>query len=391
MNIKNKSYLLPQEATITNDILRAYIRMFWSEVYLPLITQNSNIHLLLMIKVEFTDSSMGNRSLANLRKVNYSDSKLFIEYLTGRLGILADTYRVKPFNKITFSYIVKDGIAEDTRSLLQEPVYEVTTHAYNNMQLPLTMDPHKYGTIISESSIDGKAEANIYRYVVENTGKIFVIDVSNDGNINNVQIKGAIALSWIDTKISGTTFKRELNKNILYIKDGVVAVKSKELNAKPFTHIKIDKKLDAVKTFMTIDIETVNIDGTLFPYLICGYTDNKYIHSYASEVSLVAVNDMFKCFIKQILEFKHIKYIYAHNLSGFDGILLLKHLIKYSGVKIKPLIFNGKLISIKMTVGEGKNARTIVFKDSYLLLPNTLRKLCDAFGVKVAKLSHCQT
>ena len=36
---------------------------------------------------------------------------------------------------------------------------------------------------------------------------------------------------------------------------------------------------------------------------------------------------------------KSLKYIYAHNFSGFDGILLLKHLVKYKNSKVKPLIF----------------------------------------------------
>ena len=55
---------------------------------------------------------------------------------------------------------------------------------------------------------------------------------------------------------------------------------------------------------------------------------------------------MFKSFITKLLEDKDVKYIYAHNFSGFDGIFLLRHLLNYDGGEIKPLIFNGKLMAI---------------------------------------------
>ena len=79
--------------------------------------------------------------------------------------------------------------------------------------------------------------------------------------------------------------------------------------------------------------------------------------------------------------------MYAHNLSNFDGIFLLRHLITHTqdNGKVEPLIFNGKIISIKVTIGKGKNKQTIIFKDSYLLLPLSLRNLCKAFEVSVHK------
>ena len=103
------------------------------------------------------------------------------------------------------------------------------------------------------------------------------------------------------------------------------------------------------------------------------------------------------------MEDKDVKYIYAHNFSGFDGIFLLRHLLNYDGGEIKPLIFNGKLMAINFKFTDpssvdntenntenkdNKNktkARTLVFKDSFLLLPLSLRKLCKAFNVSTVK------
>jgi DNA polymerase type B, organellar and viral len=64
----------------------------------------------------------------------------------------------------------------------------------------------------------------------------------------------------------------------------------------------------------------------------------------------------------------------------------MKYLIKYG--QLKPLIFKGKLISIKLKMKDGENKnkfKTIVFKDSYLLLPYSLRKLVKAFSLKTVK------
>jgi hypothetical protein len=54
----------------------------------------------------------------------------------------------------------------------------------------------------------------------------------------------------------------------------------------------------------------------------------------------------------------------------------MKHLLSFG--KVEPLLFNGKLMSIKVKTHSGKS---IIFKDSYLLLPLSLRDLCTAFEV----------
>lgn len=63
---------------------------------------------------------------------------------------------------------------------------------------------------------------------------------------------------------------------------------------------------------------------------------------------------------------------------------MMNHLVKFGD--IDPLVFNGKILSIKLHLNiEGYTGKTIIFKDSYLLLPNTLRKLCEVFKVAVSK------
>jgi hypothetical protein len=62
----------------------------------------------------------------------------------------------------------------------------------------------------------------------------------------------------------------------------------------------------------------------------------------------------------------------------------MKHLLQFG--KVIPLLHNGKIISIKLKLNVvGYMNKTIIFKDSYLLLPLSLRELCVAFNVTASK------
>lgn len=100
MKILIKTYFLSKSLTITNTVLSKYIKLFWSDVFTPLHKSNNKIHLMLMVKVEFMDPTLGYRTLANLRIVNFSDKKLFTEYLVSRLSFLTDSYKDSAFSKI---------------------------------------------------------------------------------------------------------------------------------------------------------------------------------------------------------------------------------------------------------------------------------------------------
>jgi hypothetical protein len=136
-----------------------------------------------------------------------------------------------------------------------------------------------------------------------------------------------------------------------------------------------------------MDIETIQKkDHPLIPYLINAYNGKDHITSYAD--SSMNQKKLFFNFIKGLLTF-FIKRsrrltVYAHNLSGFDGIFLMKHLLAFG--KVKPLIFEGQIKSIELTLNiVGYQGKTIIFKDSYLLLPYSLRRLCKAFNIEISK------
>ena len=196
-------------------------------------------------------------------------------------------------HKIIFTYIDKKGTAPETRALLQPPVYTVTTHVFNNMQLPLSMDPADYGDIIGKDVRD----PNFIRNIISNRKHVIVIDSSLDNKVNKVHIEGAIDLQWVDTKLSEDLFRRDIGKNTIYIKNGEIVVKSKQLSAKPFRKLQKENSLNN-NNFLTIDIETVKIDGMAVPYLICAFDGKDYFHSYAKDTSLESIDELFLNFIK---------------------------------------------------------------------------------------------
>jgi len=382
--IKNKTYILPSNSILTNEVLKYYISQFWNEEFTPIQNGPAVKHLMVLCKVKYSGNEEveGNyKTLGPLRRVEFKDLELFFEYLIGRLGIIVDSYDENIITEIIFTYVVKEGEVSDKDRLLLEDLSdkEIKFHEFNKLILPLSMNPSDYGTIRGKTPIGD----NI-RYFVRKGNRVYEIDVSLDKLINKVSIIGSSDLNWIDTKISDNLFKRDIGKSSNFFIDGVRVLRKKELSAKPFTKLSTDKTL--ANNFVTMDIETIKLESKIKPYLICAYNGTDYISTYADES--LNQKSLVSSFIYQLVTFftkdSNVLVVYAHNLSGFDGTFILKYLLEFG--KVEPILFNGKLMSIKVRLNiEGYIGKTIIFKDSYLLLPLSLRKLCAAFNVPTHK------
>ena len=123
-----------------------------------------------------------------------------------------------------------------------------------------------------------------------------------------------------------------------------------------------------------MDIETYNKDGKLYPYLLCWYdgtiSKSYWIADFNNYDSLLSavIGDL------AIRKYRGYK-IYLHNFSNFDGIFLLKGLSKLG--KCSPIINDGKFISLTFIKNiSKKTSYTLHFRDSYLILPSSLKNLC---------------
>ena len=140
--------------------------------------------------------------------------------------------------------------------------------------------------------------------------------------------------------------------------------------------------------FITLDIETreeiVSVDGkekaSLKPYCISLYDGKKAWSFYLSDFN--SVDDMLTAAIKSLMRNKYNNHsVYAHNLSKFDGIFLLRVLAQL-GLK-KPIIKDGNMIALPINWNLRNNKiGTITFKDSLLMLPQSLRSLAKSFNVE---------
>jgi hypothetical protein len=194
--IQTKTYPI-QDLYLTKGVISSFTSRFWNEEYSLITSSENQKYLMLLVKVQFTEESLGHRTLGHLRKVNFEDKNPFIDYIVERLSILNDSYTSNNISKIIFTYIVKEGIATGTRTLLLDiGENETVSHRFNNMNLPATMIPSEYGVVRGISKFD-----TFVRHFVTNNKKLFQIDVSLDKLINNVTLIGASDLKWIDTVV----------------------------------------------------------------------------------------------------------------------------------------------------------------------------------------------
>jgi hypothetical protein len=69
-------------------------------------------------------------------------------------------------------------------------------------------------------------------------------------------------------------------------------------------------------------------------------------------------------------------------MAKFDIIFLLKYLVELGSVK--PIIHNDRIICINFNFGKNGEYQ-LNFRDSYLLLLNSLSKLCKSFNLENSK------
>lgn len=90
---------------------------------------------------------------------------------------------------------------------------------------------------------------------------------------------------------------------------------------------------------------------------------------------------MLKSAIRTIMKPKYHNWkVFIHNFSYFDGIFLLRILSELTDLMIKPIIREGRIINLKFSYSIYKTKFNLYFRDSYLLLPFSLKDLALNFG-----------
>lgn len=228
----------------------------------------------------------------------------------------------------------------------------------------------------------------------KNTIIILTQELEDNKTINNINYikKGEILFSWKDKVISDNKFIRYIGKSIIHFDNGEISIFKVLKKTTGITNKVLPKNNQVLNKFITMDFETVLINNTHIPYLLCWYDGNSKKSYFLGDLLKKGENLLFlledelfnyvNLMIKEAMEdinkkkYKGYK-IYLHNFAKFDGIFLITHLAKLG--YCKPVIHKGKLISTKFHLWNSKYL--VTFYDSYLLLPASLKNLCKSFNI----------
>jgi DNA polymerase type B, organellar and viral len=176
------------------------------------------------------------------------------------------------------------------------------------------------------------------------------------------------------------TFTRELkNQEYNFINGNLV---TKILNRVVAFLKSIRPSITLSEDFITMDLETKEINGVLMPYCVSIYDRESktsfFLLDYKS--SELMLEDSIKHLMRR--KYDDCK-IYLHNFSYFDGIFLIRILSNLSD-NINPIIRDGRIIDIRFThrIEDSKSKYNLYFRDSCLMLPASLRSLAKNFGVE---------
>lgn len=125
-----------------------------------------------------------------------------------------------------------------------------------------------------------------------------------------------------------------------------------------------------------MDLETYINNEIVKPYCVSIFDGQQsqsfYLLDYANSEEMLTES------VKFLMKRKYSGYkIYLHNFSNFDGIFLIRILSSLSD-NIKPIIRDHRIIDLKFKFD---NKYILYFRDSYLILPTSLKKLAIQFNV----------
>ena len=192
---------------------------------------------------------------------------------------------------------------------------------------------------------------------------------------------------------SGNYFIREIKTkgmNPIYLKYSLNAenpineIINVEFEPKVSFLARASKESKRNNKYITFDIETYqNEENVLIPYA-CGFYDGKKTFLYYL-TDFNNFNEMLKVCLKDLIIKKNKNStVYVHNLGKFDIAYIYK--ILEQNFKVTNLLpKDSGIISLTVSNKDSVERITLKFRDSFALLPSSLRELSESFGVTTKK------
>jgi DNA polymerase type B, organellar and viral len=371
---KTKSRNVWKELTInfgrkvfTTSLFKNKFNKFWKDI---LSEFNENNHLFIILKIKYVNNDFV--TIGKLQRLNFSDKDWYIDFIIENIKFKSEYYNETQIEEIIFSYGFKKGTIPNKNNLNQD----VKSVIINNINLPISLNPIDFGILSKTIDIE-----NGQLFILQNN-KGETVMFSKFNNYNEIEyLKNGISLiRFKDEIISENKFVRIIDNKKYYFENNQQILFTKEMKTKFISKTVKTKNLN--NNFITLDIETyVNNGNILVPFCISIYDGKNVTSFYLTDYK--NVDDMVLSALRSIMIRKYNGYnVYMHNMAKFDIIFLFKYLLKLG--LVHPIIHNERIILIGFNFGPD-NKYQIKFKDSLLLLLNSLDKLSKSFKVENPK------
>ena len=312
------------------------------------------------------------------------------DYKSLSLSHILYSYKVLESSNESNSVVIGKTSINTSKFNRDKSINTIPSINFKGLNLPSSMDFSQWGKIISQSDSFAlvkkfKSKFHYHINILENSLSVAL------------KFKDKSILDFTDEQIE----KGKLNSFIRKVKDqeyifidGKLVLKKIKKQVKFIG--KINRSVFISKNFVTMDLETRTIDGIMTPYCISIYDGIKATSFYLSDFENPDL--MLKSSLNYLMKPKYHNYkVYIHNFSFFDAIFLLRIFSESTILPIKPVIRDDRIIDLKFSFystlvaqeeasqkREERNKTKLVlfFRDSFLLLPSSLRKLAINFNVE---------
>jgi hypothetical protein len=355
--------------------LEPSLKLFWKEVMNSL-DDKTSVKFIMRIRfksIEGNKSIYLTKSISKLQIINKNDYINLLNILVGYLKIQLDTYGNNEIASIIFSYRISED--KNIKSLFTPATIDKVTHStFGSYSLPTSADHKLWGNVLQESKTKITVAGKDLTYKILINGKKRIVEVISNGTS---------LLKFTDTfKKDSDSYIRTFDNQIYHIsvKNGKIIFKMTQVKNNYMSKSAVDKGIKS--NFITFDIETYEDNGKLIPYII-SFFDGTKAWSYNLN-NFKSSDDMLLEGIKSLMIRSYNGFsVYAHNLSKFDGIFLIRILAQLG--KVNPTINGGQFVKTTLAWCPNDKITTpykLHFKDSLLMLNGSLRDLTKSFGVE---------
>lgn len=305
--------------------------------------------------------------------------------------------------------IIKIPLSYSGDMKFREEILEINDNLSNesiltNEKIKYKLNIKRINSMETEVSINLQEDTKIPIYRFKDK-LISIASLSNKGILIERRIPGKNNEIYLIDMLT--------NEILLISKNNINTMKRGFINPKSLDEKFAKDPINELKKFITLDFETItNMTGNeentsktfIDPILLTTYdfyNNNinsiqfqrinypNFIAPYLEEITEMKYDNMVKIgdYIGQFMTHKFHKFrIYAHNMSGFDGIFILNSLLllqENNNIKIIPTKRDNKMISIKVLFNYDEKYNRyrhhIIFHDSYSILLTSLDKLSKNF------------